>query len=68
MDSIDKFVHRQLNKPKIKGVHTAIMPRDQGTSIAGSYHGKYGSNQQTSKRIHSEVYRDLVLMKKPNLP
>lgn len=71
---IDKFVERQKNKPKIKGVHESVMPGNQkyaGTSNAGSYHpGEkhgFGANQETSKRLHKEKLEELRSMKKPNL-
>ena len=66
-DSIDKFTERQMNKPKIKGVHTAIMPGDPGTSVAGSYHGSYGSNQEKSKILHKEKLEELRAMPKPKI-
>lgn len=53
---IDKFVERQPNKPKVKGVHESIMKGDPGTSVAGGYiggHG-YGNNPEVAKRMHKE--------------
>lgn len=50
-----------------KGVHPSITSADPGTSNAGAYHGKYGSNQETSKRIHSEKLDELKSMPAPKL-
>lgn len=65
--SLEKWVKRQLNKPRLQGVHVCLMKNNPGTSIAGAYHGQYGSNQKTSFRLHSEKYVELKAMNKPNL-
>ncbi len=49
-----------------KGVHEPIMRSDPGTSIAGAHHGKYGNNQETSKRIHKEKLDEMRSMPRPH--
>ncbi len=66
-DSIDVWVHRQKNKPRLQGVHERIMPHDPGVSVAGSYLQGYGSNVETCKRLHREKLRELISMPKPKL-
>jgi len=63
----DKFISRQKNKPVLKGVHTAVMKGDPGTSIAGSNvagHG-YGNNMESAKRQHKEKLEELRSMPAP---
>lgn len=69
VDSMDRFMSRQANKPKIKGVHEAIMKGDPGTSVAGSnvYGHGYGNNMDSAKRQHAEKLEELKKMPAPKL-
>jgi len=68
-DSIDLWVERQLNKPRIRGVHTKVMPMYPGISDAGAYfQGFGGRNSDIPKQIHTRVLNEMRQMTKPKLP
>lgn len=53
MSDIEKFVKRQMTKPRLYGVHIAVLPAYPGESTPGWYVRNRG-NLETAKRIHAE--------------
>ena len=59
--TIDLWVQRQKNKPRLVGVNEQMKPFPQGVSVAGSYVYLKG-NIETCKRIHRETLECLKLI------
>lgn len=62
MNSIDKFINRQKNKPRIYGVHQAMLPAYPGASTPGWYVRNKG-NLETAKYIHREELKCILILK-----
>lgn len=63
MNSIDKFVTRQMTKPRIYGVHLPLFKTAPGESTPGWYVRNNG-NLETAKRIHRDELECIRILAK----